>query len=518
MRSLLPVPLMALVLFAGCGAGQDTADRELLLEQAATVEALQAQVADLEARTATSTAPPTTMVPLTTTSSTTTTPPFTDPLPTAAEVFAAASPSVVFVEVPDGTGSGIVLADGWVLTNAHVVGRYPEVRLFTSVGEIADVPVHARDWLHDLALVGPLPEPASGTLPWLDLSSSEGARVGETVYLVGFPGEVETEPEATMTAGILSRRRLHPCIDVTFLQVDALIAGGQSGGALLDARGDLIGVSGLGGFSDGNFGLVFAAEDAARILESLLADGGEAAEPAGRKRQEASVDYYDSAAFLVTVSETVPALSVRASAPPGADIWLSIDTPDGYPPITAYEADEIDFLYGAFGEEDPNAFYADAHLEDDDEALEVRLLPGHYVVSVGYWSPAHSEAIEVTSSHLLVPLVDSENGAVTLRAGDSADGVIGHFADTDRFHLHLDADEQVRIQVDSLGDPVMSLYRNDFLVASNDDAGTGLYGAGASMVVVAPVSGTYDLDISMLGDVPAGYRVTVLAGEDPVCR
>jgi hypothetical protein len=38
------------------------------------------------------------------------------------------------------------------------------------------------------------------------------------------------------------------------------------------------------------------------------------------------------------------------------------------------------------------------------------------------------------------------------------------------------------------------------------------------MVVVAPVSGTYDLDISMLGDVPAGYRVTVLAGEDPVCR
>ena len=517
MRSLLLLPV-ALVLLAGCTAGQDPAVSALLLEQAATVESLQAQVADLEARTATSTAAPTTTVPPTTTSSTTTTPPITDPLPTAAEVFVAVSPSVVFVEVPDGTGSGIVLARGWVLTNAHVVGRYPTVRLFTSAGEIADVPVHARDWLHDLALVGPLPEPASGTLPWLDLSSSEGARIGDAVYLVGFPGEVETEPEATITAGILSRRRLHPCLDVTFLQVDALIAGGQSGGALLDARGDLIGVSGLGGFSDGNFGLVFAAEDAARLLDPLYAEGSGATEPAGRKRQEASVDYYDSAAFLVTVTEDVPALTVRASAPSGADIWLSIDTPDGYPPITAYDVGEIDHLFGSFGEEDPNAFYANAHLEDDGEALEVRLLPGRYVVSVGYWSLADSEAIEVTSSHLLVPLEDSENGAVTLRAGDSADGVIGHLADTDRFHLDLDADEQVRIQVDSLGDPVMSLYLDDALVASNDDAGTGLYGVGASMVAVAPTSGSYDLDVMMLGDVPAGYRITVLAGEDAACR
>ena len=108
---------MAVALLAGCTAEQDTAERDLLLEQAAVVEALQQQGAELEGRitttiTSTSMAPP----PTTTTA---------EPVPEAAEVFAAASPSLVFIEVPDGTGSGIVLADGWVLTNAHVVGRCP---------------------------------------------------------------------------------------------------------------------------------------------------------------------------------------------------------------------------------------------------------------------------------------------------------------------------------------------------------------------------------------------------------
>ncbi|SVD14799.1 uncharacterized protein METZ01_LOCUS367653, partial [marine metagenome] len=83
--------LTTAALLVGCTAGDDSADSDLLLEQAAVVESLQEQVADLEARVArsTSTVPPTTAPP-TTTSSTTTVP---APMPTAAEVFAAASPS-----------------------------------------------------------------------------------------------------------------------------------------------------------------------------------------------------------------------------------------------------------------------------------------------------------------------------------------------------------------------------------------------------------------------------------------
>ncbi|MBC8363524.1 MAG: trypsin-like peptidase domain-containing protein [Actinobacteria bacterium] len=506
--------LATAALLVGCTAADDPAGQGLIQEQAAAVEALQTQVADLEARIATSTAPPTTT---STTAAPTTSLPV--PLPAAADVFAAAAPSVVFIEVPDGTGSGVVLADGWVVTNAHVVGRYPTVRLFTAVGEVTDVPVHARDWLHDLALVGPLPVSVSDELPALDLEMAEAPSVGEAVYLVGFPGEVEADPDPTMTAGILSRQRRQPCLDVTFLQVDALIAGGQSGGALLDQSGNLIGISGLGGFTDWNFGLVFSAGDAARVLAPMSAGEEPEGESTATKRLGAVVDYYDSQAFLVTITEQVPTLSVSAEAISGADIWLGIDSPDGYPPMPVTAVDEVDYLLGAYGEEEEeHLYFEDLNLEGEGETLEVSLLPGRYVVSLGYWSSADTEAIEVVSSHLLVPLPDDENGWDTLRAGDSAVGDIGHLYDTDRFHIELEANEQIRIQVDSLGDPVMSLYLDDYLVASNDDAGTGLYGAGASMVVVAPATGTYDLDLGMIGEVPAGYLVQVQPGEDEPCR
>ena len=150
---------------------------------------------------------------------------------TPAEVFAAVAPSVVFVEVPDGAGSGVFLSSGFVATNAHVVGHYATVRLFTSVGEIAEAPVYARDWVNDLALIGPLPlDELDGELPSVEFGSSSGVAVGDEVYLIGYPGEIESQPEAAMTSGILSRRRLAHCIGGTFLQTDAVIVGGQSGG------------------------------------------------------------------------------------------------------------------------------------------------------------------------------------------------------------------------------------------------------------------------------------------------
>ena len=67
---------------------------------------------------------------------------------TPAEVFAAVAPSVVFVEVPDGAGSGVFLSSGFVATNAHVVGHYATVRIFTSVGEIAEATVSALSLIH----------------------------------------------------------------------------------------------------------------------------------------------------------------------------------------------------------------------------------------------------------------------------------------------------------------------------------------------------------------------------------
>ena len=127
---------MVLVLVASaCSGGSDSAELQALGEKVESLEAEMSAVAPAPTI-ATAAAP----APLA--------------APTPAEVFAAVSPSVVFIEVPSGTGSGVLLSSGYVVTNAHIVGHFPTVRLFTSLGEVAEVPVHARDWSSDLALIG----------------------------------------------------------------------------------------------------------------------------------------------------------------------------------------------------------------------------------------------------------------------------------------------------------------------------------------------------------------------------
>ena len=75
----------------------------------------------------------------------------------AADVYDSIVDSIVFVETPQGTGTGIVIEDGWILTNAHVVERYAEVRIGRSDGvDLGEHSVFSVDWVFDLALVGPL--------------------------------------------------------------------------------------------------------------------------------------------------------------------------------------------------------------------------------------------------------------------------------------------------------------------------------------------------------------------------
>ena len=71
----------------------------------------------------------------------------------------------------------------------------------------------------------------------------------------------------------------------------------------------------------------------------------------------------------------------------------------------------------------------------------------------------------------------------------------------------------------SISDSVMSLYRNGFLVASNDDAGIGLYGLGSEIIFEAGATGRYDLDVRFLDWVPAAYVLTLdpAATDSPTC-
>jgi len=497
---------MVLVLVASaCSGGSDSAELQALGEKVESLEAEMSAVAP--APTITMTAVPTTLA-----------------APTPAEVFAAISPSVVFIEVPDGSGSGVLLASGYVVTNAHVVGHFPTVRLFTSLGEVAEVPVHARDWFSDLALIGPMPfDELGGEIPAVDFGSSATVAIGDNVYLIGYPGEVESQPEPAMTSGTLSRRRLAPCLGMTFLQTDAMIAGGQSGGALVDATGQLIGLSGLSGFAETNFALVLTAEDVSAVLAGLDEGSGSLSTPegSGALRQSARVSNADSAGYLVTVTEEQPLLSVTANSPEGADVWLHIDTWDGLIPWWHWSQDEVDYVWDdlyALDEEESDLFSVDAFDDGTMESLEVSLWPGVYVVSTGHFSNATKEIL-VTASNPLRLLEDAEPPGGVLALGKSVTGAINHIQDVDSYRIDLQKGDTVRIQMVSTSDSVMSLYRNGLLVASNDDAGIGLYGDGSEIIFEAKATGRYDLDVRFWNWVPAAYVLTLdlSATDSPTC-
>ena len=494
---------MALVLVASaCGGDSDSAELEALREEVATLKAQVTRVTP----TTTTTAVPTTPTAL-----------------TPAEVFAAVSPSVVFIEAPDATGSGVLLSSGYVVTNAHIVGHFPTVRLFTSLGEVAEVPVHARDWLSDLALIGPMPfDELGGEIPAVDFGSSATVAIGDNVYLIGYPGEVESRPEPAMTSGTLSRRRLAPCLGMTFLQTDAMIAGGQSGGALVDATGQLIGISGLF-FADTNFALVLTAEDVSAVLAGLDEGSGSLSTPegSGALRQSARVSNADSAGYLVTVTEEQPLLSVTANSPDGADVWLNIDTWDGLIPWWHWSQNEVDYIWDdlyALDEETSDLFSVDAFGDGAMESLEVSLGPGVYVVSTGHFSHATKEIV-VTASNPLRLLEDAEPPGGVLALGKAVTGALNHIQDVDSYRIDLQKGDTVRIQMVSISDSVMSLYRNGFLVASNDDAGIGLYGLGSEIIFEAGATGRYDLDVRFLDWVPAAYVLTLdpAATDSPTC-
>ncbi|MGZ8785529.1 MAG: trypsin-like peptidase domain-containing protein, partial [Acidimicrobiia bacterium] len=167
----------------------------------------------------------TTSVPAQTTQPTTTTTSVPGPL-SPSQVFAAVSSSMAYVETPIGTGSGILMEDARLLTNAHVVWPYEAARVvFPDGTELVDAPVVAWDVMGDFAVLdvsdaATLPEPAS-------FGDAESASIGTELFLIGYPAEVERFPQPTLTSGVLSRVRSWDAIEMTYLQTDAVIAGGQ---------------------------------------------------------------------------------------------------------------------------------------------------------------------------------------------------------------------------------------------------------------------------------------------------
>jgi len=159
---------------------------------------------------------------------------------TLEELAAYATPAVVLLDVRTPTssrqGSGFIVdPSGRILTNYHVVRDARTVRVKLSSGDVYDeVQILAEDERRDIAVL----QVPGFDLPTLPLGNSDSVRIGAAVVLIGSPLGLEN----TVSTGIVSGRRQEE-EGYRLLQVSAPASPGSSGGAVLSASGDVVGIA-----------------------------------------------------------------------------------------------------------------------------------------------------------------------------------------------------------------------------------------------------------------------------------
>lgn len=168
-----------------------------------------------------------------------------------------------------GVGSGFVLsADGYVMTNAHVVQGADEVIVTLTDKRELKAKIIGADQRSDVAVVK---VEATG-LPFVKIGDSNKARVGEWVMAIGSPFGLEN----TVTAGIISAKQRDTGDLLPLIQTDVAINPGNSGGPLVNMRGEVIGInSQIYSQSGGYMGIAFAIPigEAVRVADQLRAGG-----------------------------------------------------------------------------------------------------------------------------------------------------------------------------------------------------------------------------------------------------
>ena len=173
------------------------------------------------------------------------------------------------------SGSGVIISeDGYIVTNNHVVAEADLIEVTLNDNRIYEAVIIGRDPTTDLALL----KIEEKDLPFLSFGDSDAARVGEWVLAVGNPFNLTS----TVTAGIISAKGRN--INIlgggtaieSFIQTDAAVNRGNSGGALVNTQGELIGINAAIASNTGSFaGYSFAipANIAKKVMIDLMEYG-----------------------------------------------------------------------------------------------------------------------------------------------------------------------------------------------------------------------------------------------------
>ncbi|MBS3943242.1 MAG: trypsin-like peptidase domain-containing protein [Dethiobacter sp.] len=172
--------------------------------------------------------------------------------------------------VERGSGSGVIVSpDGYIITNQHVINAADEIRVVLPDNGTMKATLVGEDVLTDLALL----KIERDGLPYIPFGDSEATQVGESVFAVGNPLGFFQQ---TVTAGIISAVDRQVRIPdsqyaYTFIQTDAVINRGNSGGPLVNLRGEIIGINSVKVAAVGveGIGLAIPSRTVRRVMTDL---------------------------------------------------------------------------------------------------------------------------------------------------------------------------------------------------------------------------------------------------------
>ena len=173
-----------------------------------------------------------------------------------------------------GTGSGVIISpDGYIITNSHVIKNADKIEVTTNSNQTFDAELIGSDDKNDIAL---LKINSNEVLSYATFGDSDSTQIGEWVLAVGNPFNLNS----TVTAGIISAksRNLDPSGRTTqsYIQTDAAVNPGNSGGALVNTKGQLIGINTAIQSQTGSYiGYSFAVPSniAKKVIEDIMEFG-----------------------------------------------------------------------------------------------------------------------------------------------------------------------------------------------------------------------------------------------------
>ena len=416
----------------------------------------------------------TTTFPTTTTPTATTVPPIEALIPLSVAALAdEVAESVAFVLSQQGTGSGVVISEDILVTNAHVAWPDRTVSLVFRNGATFQGRVVAVDPFIDLAVVDI--SQLSRKPPPISIGSIDDLSIGDELYVVGYPAPDEFTPEPTVDAGDILDFTDWEFTGVGWFTIEAPAIGGQSGGAVVDQYGRAVGISTFGSTSSlTSISIDDVVAEVDRMLSSprvrgleprlIPHDGARLSNPVeleGEWDQQLLFGW-----FL-------------------ADASVAIDWVDGSGDLTAVTIGGSEIATGS-------------------DSIDIDPVVAFPIVVTAAAGDGSTGTLE--SSLPLIAYEDPDHGITAPRVGMIA-GMYEIGGDRDFFYLELEAGETVAITIESAARTRLTIYGPDGTLLTEDTDFSGFIGNNATAEFVSAQAGRHIIALESSRSTVAGYMV-----------